>query len=293
MKVIRILIPAVLVLGAAFAQTPPARLEFEVMSVKPAPSIVAGDQSVHIGMHIDGAQVHLTSFSLKDYIRIAYRVKSYQVTSPDWLESERFDIDAKLPAGSNKDQVPDMLQALLADRFQLKFHNELKEFPVYALEVAPGGTKLKDLTDAAEAIDEKAPTEVIANGGPGGVGVSLPGGASYAFGDNKFVGRKLTMQYTADTLSRFLDRPVVDMTGLKGKYDINIPLTEDDYRVMLIRAAISAGVELPPQALRLLDGASDASLYAGLKALGLKLETRKAPLPVIVVDSILRTPTEN
>lgn len=293
MRVIRMLIPAGLVLGAAFAQAPPARLEFEVMSVKPAPPIVAGTSQVHIGMHIDGAQVHLLSFSLKDYIRIAYKIKSFQVTGPDWLESTRFDIDAKLPAGGTKEQVPDMLQSLLADRFQLKFHKDSKEFPVYALEVAPGGTKLKDLTDATEVVDDKAPTEVTANGGPGGVGVSLPGGASYAFGDNKFIGKKLTMAYLTDTLTRFMDRPVVDMTDLKGKYDINIALTEDDYRAMLIRSAIAAGVELPPQALHLLDGATDASLYAGLRALGLKLETRKAPLPVLVIDSVLKAPTEN
>jgi len=293
MKRIRTLIPAGLVIGAAFAQSPPARLEFEVMSVKPAASITAGAQQVNIGMHIDGAQVHLVSFSLKDYVRIAYRVKSYQVVGPDWTDTARFDIDAKLPAGSTKDQVPDMLQSLLADRFQMKYHNESKEFPVYALTVAPGGTKLKDLSDASNAVDDKAPTEVNAQGGPGGVGVSLPGGASYAFGDNKFIGKKLTMQYMADTLTRFMDHPVVDQTRLTGKYDINIPLSEDDYRGMLIRAGISAGVAMPPEALRYLATVSDESLYAGLKALGLKLEQRKAPLPVIVVDSILKTPTEN
>ncbi len=293
MKVIPLLIPAGLVLGTAFAQAPPARLEFEVTSVKAAPPIVAGPGHVSIGMHIDGAQVHFDGFALKDYIRMAYRVKPYQVMGPDWIDSQRFQIDAKLPAGATREQVPEMLQALLADRFHLKFHNESKEFPVYALEVAPGGTKLKDVTDPTEAVDTKAPTEVQAQGGPGGVGVSLPGGASYTFADNKFVGKKLTMQYLTDTLTRFMDRPVVDMTGLNGKYDLTIPLTEEDYRTMLIRSALSAGVALPPQALQLLDNASDASLYAGLHALGLKLEQRKAPLPVLAVDSISKTPTEN
>jgi uncharacterized protein (TIGR03435 family) len=293
MKVIFMLIPAGLVLGTAFAQAPPARLEFEVTSVKTAPSIVAGAGHVNIGMHIDGAQVHFDGFALKDYIRMAYRVKSYQVTGPDWIDSERYQIDAKLPAGATREQVPDMLQSLLTERFQLKFHHETKELPVYALEVAPGGAKLKDLTDPNEPVDAKAPTEVEAQGGPGGVGVSLPGGASYTFSDNKFVAKKLTMLYLTDTLTRFMDRPVVDMTDLKGKYDFTIPLTEEDYRTMLIRSAVSAGVSLPPEALRLLDNASEASLYAGLHALGLKLEQRKAPLPLLVVDSISKTPTEN
>jgi len=293
MKVICTLIPAGLVLATAFAQAPPAHLEFEVTSVKSAPPLVAGPGRVNIGMHIDGAQVHFDGFALKDYIRMAYRVKPYQVLGPDWIDSERFQIDAKLPAGATRDQVPEMLQSLLTERFQLKFHRESKDLPVYALEVAAGGSKLKDVSDPAAPIDAKAPVEVEAQGGPGGVGVSLPGGASYTFANDKFVGKKLNMLYLTDTLTRFMDRPVIDMTGLKGQYDVTIPLTEEDYRTMLIRSAVAAGVSLPPQALQLLDNASDASLYAGLNALGLKLEQRKAPLPVLVVDSISKTPTEN
>ena len=282
-----------LLLGSTFAQAPAAHLEFEVSSIKPAPPIASGGGDVHIGMQLDGAQVHFSSFSLKDYIRIAYRIKEYQVTGPGWIDSERFNIDAKLPSGGSREQVPEMLQSLLADRFQLKFHHDSKEFPVYALEVQPGGTKLKDVTDAADPPDAKTPIQVTANGGSGGVGVTLPGGASWTFANDKFQARKLTMAYLADSLTRFMDRPVVDMTNLNGRYDLDIPLTAEDYRVMLIRSAISAGVELPPQAYRLLDVAGDSSLYAGLHALGLKLESRKAPLPVLVVDSILKSPTEN
>lgn len=294
MNVIRLLIPAGLFLGVACAQAPAARPEFEVVSVKPATPIVAGATTeVNIGLHIDGAQVHLIYLSLKDYIRMAYKLKPYQVLGPDWMESQRFDIDAKLPAGSTRDQVPEMLQSLLAERFQMKSHNDSKEFPVYALETVPGGSKLQDMSDPGGSPDEKAPIEVTANGGRGGVAVNLGHGASYTFADNKFVAKKLTMAYLAETLSRFLDRPVVDRTGMNGQYDINIPLTEEDYRVMLIRSALSAGVTLPEQALRFLDGATDASLYSGLRALGLKLENRKAPLPVLVVDQVLKSPTDN
>ena len=291
MRVFRLLIPAALWLGAAFAQAPAPPLEFEVVSVKLTPQ-VAGANSIRLGFHIDGAQMHLTYASIGDMIRMAYRVKNYQVIGPE-LESLRYDIDAKLPAGSTKEQVPEMLRTLLADRFQMKFHNESKEFPIYALGVAPGAAKLKDLADPTEVVDDKAPTEVTAAGGPGGVSASLPGGGSYQFGDNKFLGKKLTMAYLADILSRFMDRPVIDMTGMKGKYDVSVQLTDDDYRAMLIRSAIAAGVSLPPEALHMLDGATDSSLYAGLRANGLKLESRKAPLPVIVVDRIQKSPTEN
>ncbi len=293
MKAIRMLVPAGLVAGVMFAQAPPARLEFEVTSVKPAPPIVAGGAPVKIGMHIDGAQVHFDGFALKDYIRMAYRVRPYQVSGPDWIDGERFVIDAKMPAGATREQVPDMLQSLLADRFRLKIHNETKDFPVYALEVVPGASKLKDVTDTSAAEDAAAPTEVQAQGSAAGIGVSLPGGASYSFANDTFIGKKLNMFYLTDILTRFMDRPVVDQTGLTGKYDLTIKLAEEDYRTMLIRSAIAAGVALPPEALRLLDNASDATLHSGLRAYGLKLEQKKAPLPLLVVDSISKTPTEN
>jgi uncharacterized protein (TIGR03435 family) len=97
----------------------------------------------------------------------------------------------------------------------------------------------------------------------------------------------------ADSLARYLDRPVVDMTGLTGKYDFTLPLTAEDYRPLLIRSAINAGVSLPPEALRLLDGASDESLHSALHTVGLKLEPRKAPLEVLLIDQVKKVPTEN
>ena len=143
------------------------------------------------------------------------------------------------------------------------------------------------------SLDAKAPTEVNAQGSSAGVSASLPGGASFAFSDNKFTAQKIPMTSLADILSRFMDKPVVDMTGLKGRYEVNLSLSEDDYRGMLIRSAISAGVALPPEALRYLATISDTSLHGALRANGLKFENRKAPLPVIVVDSVLKTPTAN
>ena len=96
-----------------------------------------------------------------------------------------------------------------------------------------------------------------------------------------------------DTLARFMDKPVVDMTELKGTYDITLNFTPEDYTAMLIRSAISAGVALPPQALKALEYSSGDSLASGLQLVGLKLDSRKAPLPVLVVDKIEKTPTAN
>src|SRR5206468_3405309 len=97
--------------AAAFAQTAPSRLEFEVASIKPAGPIGAGN-SVSIGIHVDGAQVNISALSLKDYIRIAWRMKDYQVIGPEWIAQERFAVSAKLPAGGKSEQVPEMLQSL-------------------------------------------------------------------------------------------------------------------------------------------------------------------------------------
>src|ERR1043166_1353481 len=132
MKRILYLLLAMPVGAPVWAQTAP-RLEFEVASIKP--SDMSNQNSVRVGLHIDGAMVRCSYFSIKDYIGIAYRVKEYQISGPEWMASERFEINAKLPAGATQAQVPDMLQSLLADRFQLKFHRDSKEFPVYAIVV--------------------------------------------------------------------------------------------------------------------------------------------------------------
>ena len=278
------------------AQGAPAGPEFEVASVKPStagPAVGAGQ--VHVGVQIDGAQVHCTYLSLKDYIRIAYQVKDFQITGPDWMASERFDIHAKLPAGG-RDQFRDMLQALLEQRFQMKMHRASKEFPVYAVVVGKGGLKLKESPldpepDGAEG--GKGAVNVTATGGRGGTTVNYGRGAYFSLADDKFEARKLSMEVLADAIGRFVERPVVDMTDLKGTYDLTLEFTPEDYRALLIRMALSAGVNLPPEAMKLLEGASDEALFKGLQQLGLKLESRKAPLEVLVVDSATKTPIEN
>jgi uncharacterized protein (TIGR03435 family) len=294
MKAIRSALLAIFASSAVFGQTLPARPEFEVASIKPSAPPGAGQ--VNVGVQIDGAQVHFSYLSLKDYIQIAYGVKGHQVVGPDWLASERFEIAAKLPSGAEREQVADMLKALLEDRFQLKMHRDSKEFPVYALVVGKGGLKMKESPDNADASDGeggKGAVNVTATGGRGGVSVNLGKGSYYSFANNRFEAKKLTMAALADSLTRYLDRPVVDMTELKGNYDFILELSPEDYRAMLIRSAIGAGVVLPPEALRALEGVSDNSLFTAAQALGLKLEQRKAPLPVLMIDHMEKAPTAN
>ena len=279
---------------ALFGQNAP-RPAFDVASIRPAPE--GGlPQGARAGIHLDGAQVRTAYMSLKDYLGIAYRLKPYQVTGPDWIASERFDVAATLPEGALPDQVPSMFQTLLEDRFQLKFHREQKDFPVYVLEVAPGGLKMTaDPPDPElENVDAKAPQEFSGGGSNQGVAINLGRGTSITFANNKFEGKRLTMDGLASTLERFIDRPVVDKTALKGNYDFSLDLTAEDYRAMLIRSAVVAGVVLPPEVVRLIDGSpAPASLFDALEKLGLKLVARKSPLDVLVVDKISKTPTEN
>lgn len=101
------------------------------------------------------------------------------------------------------------------------------------------------------------------------------------------------MATLAAILERFVDRPIVDMTELKGSYDLALDVTQEDYRAMLIHAAVAAGVTLPPEAMRLLDSASLASLFDALQKVGLKLDASKAPLDLLVIDEARKTPTDN
>lgn len=292
MRTIPRVVSVLAVCAPLFGQTAPQRPEFEVASIKPSGEI-NGPRPVNIGIKIDGAQFHASFFALKDYIQTAYRLKSYQVICPDWVTSERFDISAKIPEGVPRDKVPEMLQTLLEQRFGLKTHNEKKELPVYALVVVKSG-KLKEAppdTDGEDA--SKAPVDVAAAGSARGVNVNYGHGSYFTFADNKLEARKLPISTLVDTLARFLDRPVVDMTDLKGRYDLTLEISPEDYRTMLIQSAVTAGVMLPPEALKLLESATDESLHSALASVGLKLDPRKAPLDVLVVDRAEKTPIAN
>src|SRR6185295_4279657 len=192
-----------------------------------------------------GARVDIGYLSLADLIPIAFRVKPFQVSGPDWLNAQRFDILAKLPEGATKEQVPEMLQALLAERFQLKVHRENRELPVYGLMVAKGGHKLKESPPDAEPA--AAPAEPpkgtitlgagdrqisIANSGNGATVTSAAGGTmKMTMGPNgqmQMQMGKMTMASFTELLTRLVDRPVVDMTELKGSYQVALDLAMTD-----------------------------------------------------------------
>lgn len=232
---------------------------FEVASVKTAPPYTM--EMVHsgkmkLGMKVDGARVEFGATALTELIARAYRVRTFQVSGPGWMNDERYDIVAKLPEGSTPDQIPEMLQSLLAERFKLATHRTTKEFGVYALVVAKDGMKL---TPRPKDYDPAAKNTL----------------------------RPMTLDAYADMVSRAVDLPVVDMTGLQGEYLMSLgPIMQEMGRQMRMKdPATPTTPSAGPDATR---GAFDI-----VEELGLKLESRKLPLPHIMIDHVEKSATEN
>ena len=287
MPMTRSLIVSLLMVAAVFAQ---GRKEFEVASIKPTADDPALQASA--GLTVNGSQVRIQSLPLKDYIGIAYEMRLNQIIGPDWLSTQRFDIAGKMPDGGKEDDVDEMLQSLLADRFQLKVHREMKEFAVYVMEVTKAGFKAPQTLTEEETKNVKI-SNIKAGGNADGAMIDFGNGSMLILGATTLEIKKMPMPILADMLGRFLDRPVVDKTDLKASYDMTLNLTPEDRLTMLIRSAVAAGVVLPPQALRLLDTASHDSLSNGLNKYGLTLRSSKEQLEVLVVDSMQKQPTEN
>ena len=271
----------------AFAQ---GKVAFEVASVRPSAEQTT---SVRVGFQATGSQVRVTAMTLLDYLIIAYSTRPQQIQGPDWIGQQRWDLVATIPEGA-ADKVPEMLQTLLAERFQVKLHRETKELPVYVLGVSKAGAKLTESKPDPNAPAAPADTVTVTGGGNNSsIGLDLGGGRSFTLANNQVQIRGMAMLDVAEVLTRFVDRPVVDQTGLTKTYDLTLDVSPEEFNVLRVRSAVNAGVVLPPQALRLLDNASPDTLSAPLSRFGLTFEARRAPLEVIVVDSALKAPTEN
>ena len=239
---------------------------------------------------MDGSQVSFRMLSLQDYIISAYDIKKHQIAGPEWLATERFDIQAKVPAGvAPEDMIAkrrEMVQMLLEERFRLKFHRETREMPVYALVAAKSGVKLTESPVDPDATAPGKAVDVTVNAGRGGTTVNLPGGASLSYGFLVLEGKKVKMQQLADNLARFVDRPVIDDTGLKGAYDFKLDFSLEELKSLMRTSGSDPN---------LLAGIPDqgTSIMTSLQSLGLKLEARKSPMEVLVVDKIEKSPTEN
>jgi uncharacterized protein (TIGR03435 family) len=281
-----------------------------------------------VGATIGSGRAEYLYLDLKSLLTYAYGVKPFQITGPDWMSTTRFDIEAKMPAGSTKDDAPKMLQSLLEDRFKLVTHRTSAEHPVLALVVGKGGPKLKASAEKPVAIDEDAPLKPGENKmdgpeGPVRVKVDLTTGSSVI--DMGLKG-KMSYKVNAATQSMHIDfsmttmagfaemmtqlmaqlgggttgRQVVDMTGIQGNYDASIEIS----LVELIAMARAAGADIPaglpgtPGAPGNAAGAASdpgggTSVTDAVQSMGLKLESRKAVVDQFIVDHVEKTPTEN
>lgn len=235
-------------------------------------------------------QITWTNAALRNILMTAYDVQTFLITAPDWLATERYDIVAKVPAGATKAQVNAMWQNLLKNRFGLVLHHESKELPVDELTVAKGGSKLKETEDPnIEPFTPVAGPPRVNNDGVqqlngSGAIVTIFPGANGATA--RMVARGLATPDIAGRLAGYRRHPVIDKTGLPGKYDFVLEFTLDTTGIPLPAGFPSAADNSAS------DPGSDIA-SAVEKQLGLKLASTKAKLDVIVVDHAEKTPTEN
>jgi len=260
-----------LALSVAWGQ-PAAPITFEVASVRPSvPGSAPGQRRANV---FGADRIELNNVTLWYLITYAYGMKSYQVFGPDWLRDVRYDVMAKGPAGTSRDQLPKMTQTLLAERFQLQAHRETRPLDALALTVGKAGPKL---TDAA-------PGSGDAEGGAQvGMSTSPTGGERLDF-------KNATMATLVNTLTGLLGRPVVNQTGLTGRYDFVLDFTRSETAGPKGTGGYNEPPRLPPP----MPGAEPGqSIYSSIQQLGLRLDGQKLPLDVIVIDSVNKTPTEN
>jgi bla regulator protein blaR1 len=247
------------------ALTLSAQKSFDVATIKPNGE---NDHRVMIRMR-PGGGFSATGMNLRTLIMQAYNVRGYQITGgPDWMNTDRYDVNAKaegLPERVTPEMLRPMLQSLLADRFQLKLHKETKEMPVYALVNGKGPHKLK--TSESGGAEARNMMRI----GPGQA--TLTG---------------TTMAGLAQALAQPLGRPVNDKTGIEGKFDIDIRWTPEPGQGF--GPFGTAGP--PPEAIAASDASGPSIFTAVQEQLGLKLDSGKGPVEIIVIDSAAK-PTEN
>ena len=232
-----------------------------------------------------GGRVNITNMTLKELIVLAWRIQPHQISGgPPWLDSARYDISAKPEDSPKQGEVPLMIQSLLADRFQLTFHREPKELPIYAIVMARKDGKLgAGLTESKEgSCTPPDPSKPPSPPEPG----KLP---ALTCGNMMMQPRRLTavsvpIAQIIPMLSRLLGRSIVDKTGLTGKFDVNLEWTPDETQLM----------QLPPDVPKPSPSGSDGpSIFTAFQEqLGLKLESQKGPVEMFIIDHAEK-PSEN
>ena len=206
-------------------------------------------------MNTNPGRIRYTWVTLADSIQAAYDVRPQQVAGPDWLSYSRYDIEAKAPSPASKEQLMQMLQRLLVERFKLQFHHESRDVPVFILR-AEKRTRL-----APSSIDEASTTQIS------------PTGFSF---------QHTTMMEFAKFLSSWpsMGRPVVDETGLNGRFDFAFDWFDADHGdIAQVKRSMASG--------------DPSAFMDAVSRIGLQLQSRKSSSDVLVIDHIERTLLED
>ena len=271
---LRIVLVATAIASISALQAQPSP-EFEVASVR----ISNPEGNPEIGyinastpsLNVDGDRsLAFVQITLRDLIMLAYGVGARQIQGPAFLNgtpaspADRFNVNAKVPAGATREQVPLMLRALLAERFHLSLHRDSKPMQVFALEIAKGGLKMKETKAAAEGTPSDARcTRSFAE----------REGATLAAVCTGMTSADIAQQIQTLAPGYFRDGPVMDASGLKGIYDFKLEwITNGEANA----------------------GSSGPTMFEAVQSqLGLKLEKRQQSVETLVIDKLDRTPTEN
>jgi uncharacterized protein (TIGR03435 family) len=253
-----------------YAQSDPASQSFEVASVK---RLLEPGASVHTGGGpgtSDPGRWWRSNVTMASLLVQAFQIQGHAIVGPDWLTSAPYEIAATVPAGASRDDVPLMLQRLLADRFDLTFHREQREMSAYALVTGRNAPKLKPSTANPAPIPARDGFSDL----PQGVAADVINVESAGL-VRRLAAGAMSMPQLADYLAAQSDLPVIDLTELPGKYDIVLYYSR---RVPTSATPPDNGLDLP-SALR--------------EQLGLELHTRKVRVNLLVVDHIEQTPSPN
>ena len=252
-----------LLLSFLLWQTP----AYEVAAVKPNKSGSGASQSSY-----KNQRVTMQNVTMEQIVMYAYSIKDYQLQAPAWFKTERYDVNAKAADGTPDSALLAMLQPLLKERFKMVVRNETRDLPVFHLVVDKDGPKpgLHPTDDAATGSSGRGggpPTPPTA--GAGGVGGGGGDGNPSGLASMSSTGN---MTAFATFLSRLVERPVIDKTGLTGRYSVALKYVRP--------AAVDSGAVGP-------------SIFKAIQEeLGLRLEPARAPLEIIVIESAERVPVE-
>jgi uncharacterized protein (TIGR03435 family) len=258
------MLPASLILLAAtsvaFGQSADAPAPtFDVASVKASQSGTGGERRGRENIQVSPGTVTMRNASLKSCIGWAWHVFAYQVTGPDWLDSQRYEIMGKAAGPATEEQLRLMMQGLLQERFKLALHHQTKELSAYVLVPGKNGPKVQESKTEGETSIEPNQKQMS---------VTV---------------QRAPVAQLVEMLSNVLRAPVVDQTGLKGRYDLTI-------NVAKYAADMAAQGKSPD------GGPADPLTLISLvlqEELGLKLESKKMPLDLVIIDHAEKAPVEN